>query len=119
MMFLFALSVVLLFALVIFAVVDWIVGRLFARGERLLQDRYPEDFLYADMGRLHREVDLEVERLAARVPPPQYTAPTAGAASRARGPYRTRTAAPRLGAPDRQSEYGEGTSLIGKSEHVK
>jgi len=116
MTFLVAFALVLLSTWIVFAIVDRVVGWAFSRGER---DPYPEEFLYADVGRMHREVDREVERLAARVPAPESPTPTAGPASRARGPYRSRTAAPRLGAADRQSDYGAGTSLVGTSSVVE
>jgi len=113
MTFLLVLALVLISVWIVFAIIDRIVGWAFARHERRRNETYPQEFLYADIGRMHREVDREVERLAAWVPPAQYPDPTAGATPRARGPYRSRTAAPRLGAPDRQSEYGQSTSLIG------
>jgi hypothetical protein len=109
MTFLAAFVLVLLVTWMVFAIVDRIVGWAFARGER---DPYPEDFLYADAGRLHREVDSEIERLSHWVPPTQYPVETAGPPARARGPYRSRTAPPRLGATDRQSDYGQSTSLV-------
>jgi len=113
MTFVGVLVVVLLSVWIVFAIIDRVVGWAFERHERRRNAKYPQEFLYADVGRMHREVDREVERLAAWVPPAQSPTATAGPTSGARGPYRSRTAAPRLGAPDRQSEYGQSTSLIG------
>jgi len=114
MTFLVALWLVLLITWIVFAIVDRIVGWAFARGER--RARYPEDFLYADVGKQHREIAREVDRLSSRVPAPQYPAPVAGPTSRARGAYRSRATTASVGSvPDRQSEYGQSTSLIGSA----
>jgi hypothetical protein len=116
MTFVCALVLVFMSAWIVFAVIDRIVDWAFARVER---DPYPEEFLYADPGRMHREVDREVERLSHWVPPAQPPTPTAGTTTGAGAPHRSRTAAPRLGATDRQSDYGEGTSLVGPASVVE
>jgi hypothetical protein len=122
MTFLVALVLVLVVAWIVFAIIDRIVGWAFERRERVVHERYPEEFLYADPARLHREAESEVDRLAGRVPPPQLVATVAGAASQARGPYRSTATVPRLVQAtsgvcdlDRQSEYGQSTSLVGSA----
>jgi hypothetical protein len=117
MKFVLALVLVFMSAWVVFAVIDRIVDWAFKRGER---DPYPEEFLYADPGRMHREVDRELERLAHRVSPAQSPTPTAGTATGTGTPHRSRTTKTSVGFIttysgdfDRQSDYGEGTSLVG------
>jgi hypothetical protein len=115
MTFLVVLGVIVLAALALYGVFAWIVEAAFARGEHWLQERQPEDFRYADAGRMHRETQGEVDRLAARLPAQKYPAPVAGPTAKARGPYRSGASTGRVGDPrelDRNSDYGQSTSLV-------